>query len=143
MKKHTGKWQGIMIHHTAAPQNYTLEQIRKIHTDKGWGDIGYHYVIIIKNGRGYLKTGRSDVYQGAHCDTGDYNNTFIGVAVSGNYSEKAVSAALYEDILGSIAHLCKKYGVKKILGHRDVKATECPGLRFPLAKLKEDIKCVL
>ena len=48
MKRHTGKWYGVMLHHTAGNTNEKIEQIRNYHIyHNKWGDIGYHYVINI------------------------------------------------------------------------------------------------
>ncbi len=140
MKKHTGPWEGIMIHHSAGRETDTVESIRTQHKAKGWGDIGYHYVLEIKDGRGFLKAGRSTEYAGAHAGVARYNNAYIGLCVPGNYETHELRAGVYQDLVGAVAHLCKKYGAPGILGHRDVKATACPGKHMPLLMLKVDVR---
>jgi peptidoglycan hydrolase-like protein with peptidoglycan-binding domain len=46
------------------------------------------------------------------------------------------SAALIE----LVRYLKKKYPNAKIVGHRDLAATNCPGKNYPLAKVKEAVE---
>lgn len=142
MKKKTGKWLGICLHHSAGSDTDTVESIRNLHVNANkWDDIGYHYVVETdKDNRGYLKTGRSDRYAGAHAGVSYYNNNYIGVCIAGNYSKYNLNEEFYWDLINALAHLCKKYTVKKIIGHREIKATECPGRNIDLAKIRFDIK---
>lgn len=144
MKTKKGKWWGLMIHHTATSKQATVEVIRKLHKARGWDDVGYHYLVMIDlAGRGHLKEGRSTKYVGAHAGVAKYNENYIGLAVMGNYSENSMGEQLYQDVLAAAVHICKKYQMKSVLGHRDIKATQCPGNNFPLARLKEDLKKIL
>lgn len=150
MKKHTGKWVGVMLHHTAGNTSETVASIRKTHITKNkWGDIGYHYVLEIKDGKGYLKTGRSLKYQGAHAGIDKYNNGYIGLCVPGNYETGKMSDTLYSYVIGAICRLYEKmieeqgscsYG---FLGHREVKATACPGKNVNLNKIRNDLTAKL
>ena len=53
----------IIVHCTATPEgkDYTVNDIRRWHREKGWSDIGYHYVIY-RNG--LVATGRDVDLQG-------------------------------------------------------------------------------
>lgn len=139
MTKHTGKWIGLMVHHSAGKTTDTVESIRAIHKKQGWGDIGYHYVLEIKNGRGYLKKGRDTTYNGAHAGVGYYNNNYLGICVPGNYSKETMPEQLYLDLIGAIAHIIQKFDLSKLRGHREVKATECPGMKINLDRLRSDV----
>ena len=140
MKKHTGSWEGVMIHHSAGRQTDTVASIRALHKAKGWGDIGYHYVLEIKDGRGFLKAGRSTEYAGAHAGLAYYNNRYLGLCVPGNYETQELPAAVYADLVGAVAHLAKKYDAPKVLGHREVKPTACPGKHMPLVALRNEVQ---
>ena len=55
----------IILHCTATPEgrDVSVNAIKKWHTDKGWSDIGYHYVVSLD---GLVEEGRPVVRQGAH-----------------------------------------------------------------------------
>lgn len=83
-----------LIVHCSASEFGCADRIRLWHLEKGWSDIGYHYVI--NNGKvhkgdsvgeyindGFIEKGRPDRVAGAHCK--GYNSTSIGVCLIGNY----------------------------------------------------------
>ena len=55
----------IIIHCTATPEgrDVSVDTIRQWHLDRGWSDIGYHYIIDLE---GNLHEGRPVERQGAH-----------------------------------------------------------------------------
>ena len=137
MTKHSGPWLGLLVHHTATAPTLTVNQVRAIHLKKGWGDVGYHFLIQKgADGSYYLKPGRSTEYNGAHCDAGDYNKTWLGLAVIGNYETGPISAPCWEQLVPSCCHILKKYGLKMLRGHREAKATACPGKYINLDRLR-------
>lgn len=140
MKKHTGSYKGIILHHTATKQTLSVDDIRRIHLNKGWGDVGYHFLFQLgSDGHYYLKNGRSVLYQGAHCDVGVYNNTHIGVSIIGNFEKDYLTDLQYQDLLSGLCHLLKKFNLFQLLGHREVKSTACPGAHIDLGKLRSDL----
>lgn len=141
MKLKKGKWSGLLLHHTAGATKDTVESIRKIHINaNGWGDIGYHFFIEIdEKGRGHLKTARDTKYWGAHAGVDKYNENYIGLAVAGNYSVSSMPEDLYNDMISAICQLFKKYNLTHLKGHKEVKATECPGKYLSMAKIREDV----
>ncbi len=140
MTIHTGKWVGVMLHHTAGSIKENVSSIRNYHINVNrWGDIGYHYVLEIKEGRGYLKKGRSLKYIGAHAGVLKYNSKYIGLCIVGNYSLNSLSKALYEDLLGALCTIMKKNNCYGFCGHREVKSTQCPGKQIDLNKIREDL----
>ena len=94
-------------------------------TAKGWADIAYNHVIM-PSGRVY--EGRGWTRIGAH--TEGHNGSSIGVCFAGNFMATAPTPAAMESArellsLGvSAGHLTHDY---TIAGHRDTKATSCPG----------------
>lgn len=144
MQIKNGKWEGIVLHHTAGKKSDTVVSVRKSHKSKGYGDIGYHYFVEFPGTGAVLKEGRSDKYVGAHDDAGDYNKTHIGVAMAGNYCINILSYTEYEKVIEFLCGLCRKYGVPagKILGHKETKATACPG-NINLSKLRSDVEARL
>jgi hypothetical protein len=97
----------IIIHHTATAQETTVSSIRNYHMhNRGWRDIGYHYLI---DGGGFVRLGRPERLSGAHCKGN--NRDSIGVAVIGdcrsgrggngapNEEQKAAFFKLLEDLM--------------------------------------------
>ncbi|MFH1375879.1 MAG: N-acetylmuramoyl-L-alanine amidase, partial [Patescibacteria group bacterium] len=104
---------------------------------KGWGDIGYHYLI---DPFGNIYEGRSggDYVVGAHAYCA--NTGTIGVAFIGDFGETLPSRPAFvsaEQLLGELANLYSLdlavssswHGklIRNLVGHRDYVATECPG----------------
>jgi len=126
----------ITIHHDGMTPFYgltdvetrgRLELIRNGHRGKGWGDIGYHYVV---DRAGHVWQGRDLLrYQGAHVK--DRNERNIGVMCLGNFVEQRPSEAQVEALNRTVAQLCAHYriGAKDVYTHREWKGaqTACPG----------------
>jgi N-acetyl-anhydromuramyl-L-alanine amidase AmpD len=138
--------RGIVIHHTGwigAP--ITAASLDQFHARNGyklfyWGrtyHVGYHYVIYPD---GHVESGRPEHAMGAH--TKDHND-YLGIALVGNFSPKhnpRGQSGLTEPtpeqlhaLLDLTARLRKKYDIpeERVIVHRQVHATECPGDRFP------------
>jgi len=120
------------------------EMVRKIYTyhtlSRGWGDIGYNYLI---DPLGNIYEGRygGDNVIGAHSLC--FNHGVIGIAVIGEYDNNSIPEPARQALIKLIAIKSKKYGIdpKKsssfrgknltnVFGHRDVRATRCPGDAF-------------
>lgn len=127
----------IVIHHTAAEEKDT-EQIRRYHLNNGWRDIGYDF-IIERNGK--TVEGRSLSIQGAHAGVTYYNQHAIGVAVIGNLSKREIFTPQLDALVILLYNLLIKFNIpsKNIVLHREIKATECPGVFFPKEKVLENL----
>lgn len=136
------KWSHLVIHHTAGTQSDTVDSVRKYHKAHDYADIGYHFFSERdSNGKWHLKRGRPDTMQGCH-GVKSWNLKALGYCIAGNYSKYAPDEALYQHILGSVKHIIELYNIppENVLGHANVKPTACPGDKFPLVRLKRDIK---
>lgn len=120
----------IYIHHTARDRG-SVEGIRRFHVEqRGWSDIGYHWVI--GNGRGMadgkISPGRPEARAGAHV-AGDNQHT-LGVVLIGNGN---FTPAQRGALLNLLIEKCLQFDVdpQDVLGHREhAKAsTVCPGFR--------------
>lgn len=80
IKRNLSDIKQIIIHCSATdnPDLDNVESIRKMHKDRGWKDIGYHYFI---DKRGRVFNGRPIEYIGAHCH--GQNRNSIGICVFG------------------------------------------------------------
>ena len=135
IRKSKRKINLIVVHSTATPEgeDYTVENIRKLHKSKGYGDIGYHYVIYRD---GSLHEGRDVNLVGAHARR--HNSNSIGIVYIGGTSAtekdknghlKAKDTRTPEQkatLLKLLKDLRKLYPNAKIVGHRDLNATACP-----------------
>lgn len=118
----------IVIHCSATKegQNIKAEDIKRMHLQRGFRTIGYHYVIDID---GTIEKGRPESEEGAHCNTKGksalaYNKHSIGICYVGGLDKagkakdtrtEAQKKALHK-LIGDV---CKRYKIKEIIGHRD------------------------
>lgn len=114
----------IVIHHSASPRTTTAADIKRWHEERGWHDIGYHLVI---EGDARLVWGRPLSECGAHCPP---NMGRVGICVVGDntkpehrWTEDQQDAL--ERVVGAFTLL---WPDARVCGHRDLRATECPGL---------------
>lgn len=113
----------LVVHCSATPQSMNIgaKEIRRWHKDKGWSDIGYHYVI---RRSGKREKGRPDSKVGAHVK--GHNAGSLGICLVGgvdadnreraefNFTKKQIIAL---DIL--LRLLTRKHKDAIVLGHRD------------------------
>lgn len=118
----------IIIHCAATRecQDIKTETIRQWHLDKGWSDIGYHYVIELD---GYCQKGRDIEVQGAHVR--GLNKNSIGICyvggVAGDMSPKDTRTDLQKDALNIlIRHLQSEYPNAELCGHNEFSSKACP-----------------
>lgn len=133
----------IIIHHTASTKDLQdpMKAIRDIyyfHTiSRGWGDIGYNYII---DQQGNIYEGRAggDSVVGAHAGRGNIGS--IGIAVLGNYQDNDVPEPVIHSLVALLRAKSQQYNIDplgssmfrganlpNIMGHRDIMSTSCPG----------------
>lgn len=129
------KWNGnlsyrsatkyIVLHHRAGTGD--VDSIHAQHVKQGWTGIGYHYYIRLD---GTIYTGRPEKAVGAH--TVNYNNQSIGVCFEGNYeTTNTMPKEQFDAGQALIQSLRETYPTAKVVRHRDLQATACPGQFFP------------
>ena len=123
----------LVYHHTAI-KNISPEDINKLHKNKGWKGIGYHYYI---RKDGTIYKGREDDAEGSHVK--GYNKESIGICVEGNFEEEYLSDEQIESLKKLSLYICLKYNIKDILPHKELGKTLCPGKNFPLEEIKNDV----
>ncbi|MGH3736613.1 MAG: N-acetylmuramoyl-L-alanine amidase [Micromonosporaceae bacterium] len=152
----------LIIHHTASANStdYSLSHafslsraIQNFHMDsRGWIDTGQHFTI---SRGGYITEGRhrsletlrggTSFVHGAHA--ANVNGSSVGIENEGTYISVAPTSALYNALVDQAAFICQQYGIatSRILGHRDVGATQCPGdvLYAKLPQLRADVAAKL
>lgn len=119
----------IIIHHADAA-SCTIQDIHRWHINNGWAGCGYHF-FVRKDGSIYR--GRPENAVGAHASGS--NSDSIGICFEGDYAAETMSDAQKQAGKELVAYLKNKYKIDKVLGHRDVCATSCPGNNFPFAEI--------
>ena len=124
----------IALHHAAAV-TCSAATVHSWHRDgKGWSGIGYHF-FIRKNGEIYR--GRPLHKMGAHVE--GMNNCSIGICAEGDYDvEKVMPEAQKDAIKALLRNLKEIYPAAKIVGHREIGASDCPGTHYPLEEMKNN-----
>jgi hypothetical protein len=128
--------QYLIIHHSAGSIYDTVDTIRHFHVEKrGWVDIGYHKIILhpnnpnirFQNFKDLIKQGRPDSTNGAHCI--GYNVKSLGICVIGNCEESEPHDLQIQALKYLLKLLGNQYliSIDRIIGHKDVYATLCPG----------------
>jgi hypothetical protein len=136
-------WKWIVIHHSATPTGGAAS-FDRMHRDKGWDELGYHFVIGngTDSGNGAIEVGSRWPKQkyGAHCKTPDnqFNDFGIGICLVGNFDNGRPSAAQMKALAKLTGHLMKTYRIppSRVIGHGDAKPTDCPGRFINIASVR-------
>lgn len=136
----------LVVHHSALlvqgdprPPEQRVRALYKYHAiNKGWGDIGYNF-IVDENGQVYegRQGGKGVIGGHAYCN----NTGTIGIVVMGNFELEEPSQAQVRGLQRLLASLAQEYNIDvnrsvqfhgkvfaaPIVGHRDLLSTLCPG----------------
>ncbi|RZB58820.1 Amidase 2 domain containing protein [Asbolus verrucosus] len=124
----------VVIHHSESPGACyskadcidAMQSMQNYHMDSnGWADIGYSFGV---GSDGNAYTGRGWSRVGAHAP--GYNSQSIGICLIGNWMNDVPPSQQLQAV-----HELIQYGVDngkisssyKLVGHREVTATDCPG----------------
>ena len=133
------KWRGtlikrvktemIVLHH-AASKSCTPQQVHQWHLNNCWSGIGYHYFV---SRSGKIFRGRPEDVVGSHAK--GHNSKSIGICFEGDYTTQTMTKEQLEAGKELVAYLKDKYKITKVVGHRDLMATSCPGINFPFFEI--------
>jgi N-acetylmuramoyl-L-alanine amidase len=109
-----------------------VAEIRRWHVQqRGWRDIGYHWVI---DRDGAVAPGRRETEIGAHVES--HNRGTLGICLLGGYGASAndpfamnFTAAQAAVAKRLIAEIKGRTAIQKVSGHNDYAAKACPGFR--------------
>lgn len=120
----------IVIHCSATPEgkDFDVNGIRKWHIERGFNDVGYHWVIKLD---GTIQKGRVESRVGAHAK--NHNHDSIGVCYIGgcdaNMKAKDTRTVEQKEALKCLLiDIKQRYPKAVIIGHRDLPnvAKDCP-----------------
>lgn len=112
----------VIVHCSDTPESMDIgaEEIYDWHVnERGWKDIGYHYVI---RRSGLIEVGRMESVQGAHCSGENANS--IGICMVGR---SGFTGEQFRSLRKLIQELNGRYSIIKITGHSTYNAHKtCP-----------------
>lgn len=118
----------VIIHcaYTPPSMDIGVDEIRQWHKQKGWSDIGYHFVI---RRDGTVEAGRTVDLAGAHAK--GHNETSIGICLVGGMSDNGDAEFNFtqwqiHQMIDLVEAMRIAHGVTKVIGHRDVSDKTCP-----------------
>lgn len=135
----------VVVHHTGDSRivagsalSHEKAIIRRIESDhvlgRGWQGIGYNFLV---TPNGHVFEGRGWGHMGAHAP--GKNDESVGVCFTMNGDEGPLTPAAIEAFRELVAHGVEHHHLAdgyEVVGHRDVRATECPGAKV-YAQLEE------
>lgn len=140
------RFRYIVVHHTASDVG-NLEYYRRFHqAERGWPDIAYHFVV--NNGASNTVPGQieeSDLWKERRrgYSTRDFYVNTVGIAVVmvGNLENHAPGELQYQALVRLLANLSQEYSIppERIIGHRELQQTKCPGKHLQMDRVREDI----
>jgi N-acetylmuramoyl-L-alanine amidase len=119
----------IIVHCADTPEGRDVRtaEIKRWHTEeRGWSDIGYHWVVELD---GSLHAGRPEEVSGAHCK--GHNSDSIGICyvggsdASGNPKDTRTQEQK-EALVSLISDLLDRHTEAEVFGHRDFSEKACP-----------------
>jgi len=145
------RWRWVVVHHSATRCGSAALFDEWHRNGRHWDELGYHFVI--GNGTltpdGLIEVGSRWFKQkhGAHCKVEgapEYNEVGIGICLVGNFSEVPPSDLQMASLARLVAWLSGRYGIAedRVIGHGDVKDTDCPGRHFSFESLRERVRAI-
>ena len=119
----------IIIHCSATPEGkaFSVDDIRRWHLQRGFADIGYHFVIYLD---GSVHVGRPLAKAGAHCVGQNKNSIGVcyigGVATDGKTPKDTRTSLQKASLVKLITELRQQFPNASVHGHREFTNKACP-----------------
>ncbi|MCA9371097.1 MAG: N-acetylmuramoyl-L-alanine amidase [Candidatus Peregrinibacteria bacterium] len=159
-KRYSPQVKLLVVHHTAqkvsGDPRPAVERVRALYdfhaNSRGWGDVGYHYLIDEEGG---IYEGRSggDSVVGGHVYCGNVGT--MGIALLGNFELEQPTQQQVQSLQWLLDQLATKYDIDlnrsvvfkgksmdPIVRHKDLISTECPGYYMSnvIAQVRSNVK---
>lgn len=126
----------IIIHHDSISKvTNNILAIHDYHVSKGFGTIAYHYYID-KNGVVFQLHDENSISPHAR----QYNSNSVGICLNGNFEIDSLYGRQELNLKRLIFYLKLKYKNAKIVGHKELLQTKCPGKNINLDKIRADVE---
>lgn len=126
--KQRASTEAIFVHCSATKpsMNWGLREIRQSHKERGFLDVGYHFII---KRDGTIEAGRDEDVIGAHVE--GYNSTSVGVCLVGGVDDRMKPEANFtpaqmQSLRSLLVTLLAKYEGSTLRAHHDVAPKACP-----------------
>ncbi len=110
----------VIIHCADTPESMDIgvNEIREWHLERGWDDVGYHYII---RRDGTIEVGRMESVVGAHCR--GQNSRSIGICLVGRteFTEEQ-----FHSLRKLVEEIELRYGLVEVCGHYKYSSKTCP-----------------
>jgi LysM repeat protein len=139
-KRYSYSWRTITLHHSATLKG-GAQAFNRNHQERRMGGLFYHFVIGngSATGDGALEVGWRWKRQVKANRPND-----IQICLVGDFNRQNVSEAQFSTMVQLIRVLQEDYGIpiQNIRRHEDIKGkhTECPGRRFPFARVLGELR---
>lgn len=138
------RWQRIVVHHSAGHDSDKLDAaaIQRFHVEqRGWRDIGYHFLVERVGDVFVAVMGRPLDMVGSHAR--GHNADSVGVCLVGDFTaapppaaQLDVAAKLIAGLVWSLSEtLDYEFEDIEVVPHRELGRTACPGDSFPFDEL--------
>ena len=150
----------MVVHHTAqkisGDDRSAVERVRALYeyhaNSRGWGDIGYHYLVDEQGGIYEGRSGGENVV-GGHVYCGNVGT--LGIALLGNFDVEQPTQKQVQSLQWLLDHLADTYdidlnrsvsfkgkAVDPIQRHKDLISTDCPGyyMSSVIAQVRSNVK---
>jgi N-acetyl-anhydromuramyl-L-alanine amidase AmpD len=146
------KWTAIVMHHSGTKTGNVAIFDKVAREGRHWEGVGYDFVIgngtDSGNGEVEVTFRWREQKVGAHCGgtPGNWaNKDAVGICLVGDFSRNTPTAAQMKSLVELVRFLQRRYSIPKsrIYGHKTTpgaRITDCPGKRFPMAKLKSALR---
>lgn len=135
-------WRFIIVHHSATPRG-SARSFDRAHRRRGWDELGYHFVIGngIDSADGQVEIGSRWTSQkhGAHAGVEHYNEYGIGICLVGDFNIDRPTGKQMRSLAELVSFLVRQHRIpsNRVLSHRDIKATDCPGRFLSVAEVRQ------
>jgi LysM repeat protein len=149
IKVQPGKWEHIVIHHTASATG-TVKAIDRYHREERRMENGLAYHFLIGNGRGMgdgeIAIGRRWARQldGGHMASLALNRRSIGICLVGDFEKEKPTPSQIHNLQQLVLYLLDRCQMppESVSTHRQMhpRHTRCPGRNFPIKSFLAELK---
>ena len=139
-------WRSIVLHQSGTAAG-NARRFDRLHRARGWDGLGYHFVITNGHGGpdGAVEVGERwwEQKHGAHAGAlpvralpearNLYNELGIGICLVENFQRRPPTSRQIHALARLLRGLQTEFRIppERVLGHREVRRTACPGRYFP------------